>query len=133
MVLYSIVWAGDSLNCIYVFSFNRTSSDSLQVLHTALVLAYLSELKADIVVELAELESVYVLKDVLTSLMSYSTKKLPPSLKSSPLVTSDPTMFLSAGERFVFYARFHTTLQSESAICLGTNRVRVAGYRKWCR
>lgn len=118
-----------------LFRLNILSSDSLQVLHTALVLAYLSELKADIVVELAELESVYVLKEVLTSLMSYSTKKLPSSLKSSPLVTSDPTMFLGAGERLVFLNdRFDTTL--ESVLCRdmsGYQSSGVAGYRKWCR
>jgi len=73
----------------------------MQVLHTALVLAYLSELKADIVVELAELDNVHVLKDVLSSLMNYSTKELPPTLKSSPFVSSDPRMLLQAGERLV--------------------------------
>lgn len=82
----------------------------MQVLHTALVLAYLSELKADIVVELAELENVYVLKDVLSTLMSYSTKELPPTLKSSPLVSSDPTMLLHAGERLVCLDQYKYSL-----------------------
>lgn len=71
----------------------------LQVLHTALVLAYLSELKADIVVELAELENVQVLKEVLSTLMNYTTKPLPLTLKSSALISTDPTMIPHTGER----------------------------------
>lgn len=73
----------------------------LQVLHQALVLAYLSELKADLVVELAELDNVNLLKQILSSLMNSPSKELPSSLKSSPLVSSDPTMLLKAGERLV--------------------------------
>lgn len=69
------------------------------VLHQALVLAYLSELKADLVVELAELDNVNLLKQILSSLMNSPSKELPSSLKSSPLVSSDPTMLLKAGER----------------------------------
>lgn len=69
------------------------------ILHTALVMAYLSELKADIVVELAELENVNLLKQVLSSLMSYSTKQLPETLKHSPLVSSHPALLLHAGDR----------------------------------
>ncbi|KAG0559672.1 hypothetical protein KC19_10G122100 [Ceratodon purpureus] len=73
-------------------------ADSL-VLHSALVMAYLSELKADIVVELAELDNVNLLKQVLSSLMNSPVKALPGTLKSSPLVSSEPTMLLHAGER----------------------------------
>jgi hypothetical protein len=73
----------------------------LQVLHTALVMAYLSELKADIVVELAELENVNLLKQVLSSLMNYSTKQLPETLKHSPLVSSHHALVLHAGDRLV--------------------------------
>ena len=72
-----------------------------QVLHSALVMAYLSELKADIVVELAELDNVNLLKQVLSSLMNSPAKALPGTLKSSPLVSSEPTMLLHAGERLV--------------------------------
>ena len=74
----------------------------IQVLHTALVMAYLSELKADIVVELAELENVNLLKQILCSLVNYSTKVLPDTLKSCPLVSTDPTMLLQTGERLVY-------------------------------
>lgn len=76
-------------------------------------MAYLSELNADIVVELAELENVDLLKQVLSSLMSYSTNELPETLKSCPLVSTDPTILLQTGERLVclnqcaLYQTFH--------------------------
>ena len=72
----------------------------LQVLHRALVLAYLSELKADIVVELAELENVQVLKEVLSTLMNYSTKKISSTRKGSLTVSSDPQMLHHSRDRY---------------------------------
>jgi hypothetical protein len=73
----------------------------LQIIQTSLVLAYLSELKADIVVELAELENVALLKQMLGTLMSSSSKQLPSSSlqASSPSVMTDPTLLPTAGER----------------------------------
>lgn len=72
----------------------------MQVLQRALVLAYLSELKADIVVELAELENVQVLKEVLSTLMNYSTKKISSTRKGSLTVSSDPQMLHHSRERY---------------------------------
>jgi len=69
------------------------------VLHRAIVLAYLSELKADIVVELAELENVQVLKEVLSTLMNYSTTKISSTRKGSLTVSSDPQMLHHSRER----------------------------------
>ena len=71
-----------------------------QVLHRAVVLAYLSEVKADIVVELAELENVQVLKEVLSTLMNYSTKKISSTGKGSLTVSSDPQMLHHSRERY---------------------------------
>ncbi len=65
------------------------------------MLAYLPELKADIVVELAELENVALLKQMLRTLMSSSLKQLPSSSlqASSPSVMTDPTLLPTADER----------------------------------
>jgi len=66
------------------------------------VLAYLPELKADIVVELAELENVALLKQMLGTLMSSSSKQLPSSSSlqaSSPSIMTGPTLLPTAGER----------------------------------
>jgi hypothetical protein len=72
-----------------------------KIIQTSLVLAYLSELKADIVVELAELENVALLKQMLGTLMSSSSKQQPSSSlqASSPSVMTDPTLLPTTGER----------------------------------
>jgi hypothetical protein len=65
------------------------------------VLAYLPELKADIVVELAELENVALLKQMLGTLLSSGSKQLPSSSlqTSSPSVMTGPILLPTAGER----------------------------------
>ncbi|KAH8967860.1 hypothetical protein BDL97_03G099000 [Sphagnum fallax] len=72
-----------------------------KIIQTSLVLAYLPDLKADIVVELAELENVALLKQMLGTLMSSSLKQLPSSSlqASSPSVMTGPTLLPTAGER----------------------------------